>query len=211
MKHLLTLILILVALNGAGQTLPHIDTLPIWRVTTHNTIFGRAIPANFHIWVMDSMVRYKTKEALPGYYTVNKALNHKPYPLVERDMPHYSYSINDSQSFRRRVKYDTIPCIMLCSDTSRRFLEYYKRYGSHKDSVTGYWTDSAKLVREYGSHSDSYCFWIEGHEVLKHNPRRTWQVDWEPAIPEWEHVAWLDKKKQPISKKRIVWMSKDIK
>ena len=93
-------------------------------------------------------------------------------------------------------KYDTIHCIMLCTDTTRII-----RFNHYEESG-----DTLKLVNDTIS-KIPYTFWIEGYEVIQiQTPTNPDMITWTQR-----HIKWLDKKKQPISKKRMVWMSKEIK
>ena len=105
-----------------------------------------------------------------------------------------------TKQYTQKSNYDTILCIVLCIDTSRRFFEHYEMTWSSGRC------DSAKLVREYHNYAYPFAFWIEGYEV-----QLIRDIIYEDGQRPVSHIAWLDEKKQPISKKRIVWMSKEIK
>ena len=123
--------------------------------------------------------------------------------------------------------YDTIPVLMLVSDTAHRiytYLKFVKDPDTTKpDTVqfhNGYWAFRGynKEVKEDEGQYNFNVWRMNGFEVLRANGVHAKNIEPDedgsiPAIyiPEttWEHFAWLDEHKKPLSKSIIVWMKKE--
>ena len=108
------------------------------------------------------------------------------------------------------IKTDTIPVILLCSDTTG----YTSTYIDHTKPKTPFCTPT---VNVYHPRLSGHPIWIRGYEVKKFDG-----YYWGGPKPDlngnslaiavqyesWSHLIYLDHEKKPL--KMMVWMSKEV-
>jgi len=108
------------------------------------------------------------------------------------------------------IKNDTIPVIMLCSDTTG----YTSTYVDHTRTKTPFCTPTVDV---YHPRLSGHPIWIRGYEVKKFDG-----YYWGGPEPDlngnslaiavryenWLHTCYLDHEKKPL--KMMVWMSKEV-
>ena len=105
--------------------------------------------------------------------------------------------------FSQETKYDTIPMVLLVSDTARPYTIWHK---------TGYDVDfDTYIIFNDTVHHDYIhsVFWIHGYEVREYSGTievvekngSAWKI---PVLPQWDrHIKYLNSDKEPIN--YVVW------
>lgn len=123
-------------------------------------------------------------------------------------------------SCKIRKKYDTIPVLMLVSDTAQFEQDRItKKREEREQRMLQDTTHNYAYVVDFPTYTQPQSYHMKGYEVLKPIGTHAANTDdgngmsytvYVPATT-WGHAAWLDANKKPLKKEIVVWMSKEIK
>jgi hypothetical protein len=108
---------------------------------------------------------------------------------------------------------DTIPCMMLCQDTSHYFYDEFvvdPRQDSSSFVIHGH-----TVHQDFGKGANALMpIFRDGFEVREVNPCGTYDKNTQFAVytplPTYDHITFLDADKKPLPATIIIWMSKQI-
>jgi len=107
--------------------------------------------------------------------------------------------------------YDTIPVLMLVSDTVHYISEERVPDGVGNDTCTNLRTIYFKVVKHDKGQYNFNVWRISGFEVIERNVLKVSYLDWEEVPNAIDHIAWLDSNKKPLKTSVIVWIKKEMK